>query len=147
MKLKYIFAFAVVILAFFSACEPRIELDEGQWGDHAYIDNVLLFTLDEEEHRLNEWHTDSLLSEGIRRKILDTNTEIDSLNAVAKVTVPEGADLTQVGIMFSHRSKKIEPLENAPVAGYPDDFTGGPFKYRLISADGSKRDWVIQIVE
>ncbi|MCT4591356.1 MAG: hypothetical protein N4A71_26285 [Carboxylicivirga sp.] len=139
----------IALLGLFTACEPRIDFDDGQWGDHAYIDKVHIFSLLEEKHELSEWHTDSVLVTGVRRQIESLKTDIDSIKAIATVTIKPNVDLKKVGIIFSHRSKKIEPLQGSPVAGLLGDFSDekGPFLYRLFSADGTKRDWTVIIKE
>ncbi|TKG89806.1 hypothetical protein EYV94_24615 [Puteibacter caeruleilacunae] len=139
----------IAILAILTSCEPRIEFDEGQWGDHAYIDVVHVFTALEEEHELNEFYTDSIMVTGIKRKLESIETEVDSLNAIATVKINAGADRSNMGIIFSHRSKSIEPLDGSPMAGILSDFSedNGPFKYRLHSADGTTRDWEVILIE
>ena len=36
----------ILLLIVTSACQPRIEMDMEQWGDHAYIDNVEIVKLE-----------------------------------------------------------------------------------------------------
>ena len=132
------------LLAFvFSSCEPRIELDEGQWGDHAIITNVLLFIIEEEEHELQEHYVNGETTTGIRRYFISSNSVIDLESATVVVEVPGDTDLTNVGLVIRHEAVKIEPLDDSPKAGYLDDFSLGPYTYRVISADGTKRDWTI----
>lgn len=125
------------------SCEPRIDLDVTQFGDHAYITNIQVFTLDEEEHELQEAYETGETTTGIRRNILSTTTTVDSLQATAVTSVPAGTDLTNVGIIFNHRAQRIEPLGSAPVAGFLDDFSSGPYQYRVHSTDGTERDWTV----
>lgn len=133
----------IVMAIFLLACDPRIDLDKGQFGDHAYLTNVQVFTITEEEHELQEYYTDEETTTGIRRSILTTTTSIDSLAATASIIVPSGTDLANVGIIFNHRAQKIEPIGSAPIAGFLDDFSAGPYQYRLFSADGTQRDWTV----
>lgn len=138
-----IYISTISCVAFLLSCGPRIDLDKGQFGDHAYLNNVQVFTITEEEHELQEYYTDEVTTTGIRRNILTTATTIDSLAATASIMVPSGTDLTNVGVIFNHRAEKIEPIGSAPTAGFLDDFSAGPYQYRLFSADGTQRDWSI----
>ena len=97
----------------------------------------------EEEHELQEFFTDGLLTPGVRAISVSSPVAIDSLTATAIVNVPDGTDLTQIGIMFSHKSERIVPQGNAPIAGIRNDFSSGPYIYRLFSADGTERDWTV----
>ncbi len=148
MKKNIIYIFAVVLLAGLCSCEERIELDLSQWGDHAYIDNVQLFTLEADEHELQEFYTSGALTPARRRLFVSTGTAvIDSVNFTATMTVPAEVDRSRTGIIIYHKAEMVEPLGGAPIAGIINDFSASPYSYRLISADGSKHDWTINIVE
>jgi hypothetical protein len=125
------------------SCEPRIEFDEGQWGDNAVITDILLFTLEEQEHQLEEYYQNGETTTGIRRQFINVATNIDELAATVIVNVSSGTDLTKVGLVIRHMAKTIEPLNGAPKAGFLNDFSNGPYTYRVISADGTERDWTI----
>ena len=125
------------------ACEPRIGLDEGQWGDHAYITSVIPFKLEEEEHQLQEYYENGVLTPGIRRIYVNATCSIDNTGFNVAVKVPSGTDLTNIGLIIMHEGKRIEPLNGAPIPGYLSDFSNRNYTYRVISADGTKRDWTI----
>ena len=147
MKKNIIYIFTVLILAGLFSCSERIELDMGQWGDHAYIDNVQLFTLQAAEHELQEFYTSGALTPARRRVFVSTgNAVIDSVSFTATMTVPAAVDRTRTGIIIYHKAVDVEPLSGAPIAGIINDFSGSQYSYRLISADGSKHDWTINIV-
>ena len=141
-KILFLFSIATFL---FSSCEPRIDFDMGQWGDNAYITDILLFIVNEEEHELQEYYENGELTTGVRRQFLNINTEISDEAASVTVNVPEGTDLSNVGLIIRHTAEKIEPLGGSPLPGYIDDFSGGSFTYRVISADGTVRDWTINI--
>lgn len=147
MKKNIIYIFTVLILAGLCSCEERIKLELDQWGDHAYIDNVQLFTLQADEHELQEFYTSGALTPARRRVIASTgNAVIDSVSFTATMTVPAAVDRTRTGIIFYHKAERIEPLNGAPIAGIINDFSGSQYSYRLISTDGSKHDWTVNIV-
>jgi hypothetical protein len=147
MKSIYKSISLLFMVTLFFSCAPRIELDEGQWGDHAFLTDVRLFIYNEEEHSLEEAELGdgSELVTGVQRVFLSTSSVVDDEAAVVDVTVPANTDLTQVGIIFRHTAKMIEPLNGAPVAGYIDDFSNSPYTYRVTSADGTVRDWIVYI--
>ncbi|MFV0592041.1 MAG: DUF5018-related domain-containing protein [Draconibacterium sp.] len=140
---RIISLFFISVLIF--SCSPRIDLDEGQWGDQAFLTDVKLFIYSEEDHSLEEAENGGDNVTGIQRKFLSTTSVVDNDAAMVNITVPNGTDLTNVGIIFRHTAKIIEPLNGAPVAGYIDDFSNSPYSYRVISADGTERDWTIVI--
>ena len=125
------------------SCEPRIDLDNGQWGDNAVITDVLLFTLREQEHQLQEYYENDETATGVQRQFLSTTSAIDAGAASVTVTVPANVDLTNVGLVIRHKAVKIEPQGSAPKAGFLEDFSNGPYTYRVVSADGTERDWTI----
>jgi hypothetical protein len=140
---RNILIFFVLLLA---ACEPRIELDLAQWGDHAFINNVQIFTLQVDNHQLQEYYTSQALTPAVRRLVASTgNAVIDPVAFTATVKVPAKVDLTRAGIIFYHVAEKIEPLNDAPKAGIIADFSAKNFSYKLTSADGTTHDWKIII--
>lgn len=143
---KLVLCGLILFMVLFYSCEPRIDFDKGQWGDHAFITDVLIFKLEEEEHQLQEYYTDGQTTTGIRRVFLNTSSAIDNENARVVVTVPSTIDITNVGLVIRHEAVKVEPLNGSPLAGYLNDFSNGPYSYRLISADGTVRDWIIEFI-
>ncbi|MCF7567770.1 hypothetical protein L3X37_05245 [Sabulilitoribacter arenilitoris] len=142
-KTIYIIIGLVTIL---TSCDPRVELDRGQFGDHAFIDRVRVFNHLVESHELQEFFETGELTDGIRRNLVDVSTVIDSTAATAVTTLLAGTDLSNVAIFFVHRAEKIEPIGNAPKAGLLNDFSSGPYQYKLISADGTVRDWTLSFI-
>ena len=140
----------LVILVFFggliTSCNPRIEMDLEQWGDHAFIDNVQIFNIQTQDQQLQEYYTSGVVTPASRRIYVSVgNATVDMVNFTATVKVPASVDLTKVGIEFFHKAVKIEPLNNAPIAGILNDFSAKQFVYRLESADGTTHDWTIII--
>jgi hypothetical protein len=143
--IKYIVT--AVILTVSMSCSPRIELDQGQWGDHAFITNVQVFTLQADEHELHEFYTSGMMTPARRRSFVSVgNAAIDNDTYTATVIVPASVDLSRTGIIFYHEAMKIEPLNGAPVAGIITDLSSSNFMYRLYSADGTTHDWEVEIV-
>lgn len=141
--MKYIF---ILCLLFTGCLKPRIHLDLTQFGDHAYMSRVEIFRLDTTEEQLEEYHENGELTPAIKRVFVDLGTVIDSTAATAVCTVAPNTDLTNVAIAFITTAQKVEPLEGAPVPGHLSNFSkGGPYVYRLFSADGTKRDWTVTI--
>jgi hypothetical protein len=147
MKNIFINAFIVVLsVSLFSSCSPRIEMDLAQWGDHAFIDNVQIFNIQMQDQQLQEYYTGAVITPASKRIYVSVgNATIDLVNYKATVKVPSTVDLTKVGIEFFHKAVKIEPLNNAPIAGLIKDFSAKQFVYRLASADGTTHDWTIII--
>lgn len=147
--MKKILLASVITCATLLSCEPRIEMDMGQWGDHAYIDNVEVIKLEiDDEVRLQEYYQNEtpLMVTGVRNiTISDGMAEIDSLNYVATVKLKEGESLEYAGFKIYHKGALVEPLNGSPKAGIVSDLTAREFTYRLSSADGSKHDWKIII--
>jgi hypothetical protein len=143
---KFVLYGLILFMVMFYSCEPRIDFEQGQWGDHAYITGVLIFKLEEEEHKLQEYYESGATTTGIRRVFLNTSSDIDNENARVVVTVPSNIDLTNVGLVIRHEAVKVEPLDESPLAGYLNDFSNGPYSYRLTSADGTVRDWIIEFI-
>ena len=139
-----LFVMVIAIIATIVSCGPRVDLDKSQWGDHAYINNVQVFTFDEQQQQLQEYYENEETTTAIRRNFVHIgNAAIDSTASTALVTVEAGTDLSNVGIIFFHRAQRIEPIGSAPIAGFLDDFSAGPYQYRLFSADGTQRDWTV----
>jgi len=147
MKNIFINAFIVVLsVSLFSSCSPRIEMDLAQWGDHAFIDNVQIFNIQMQDQQLQEYYTGTVITPASKRIYVSVgNATIDLVNYKVTVKVPSTVDLTKVGIEFFHKAVKIEPLNNAPIAGIIKDFSAKQFVYRLASADGTTHDWTIII--
>lgn len=145
-KLKYLVITLAIII--FSSCEERIKLDMGQWGDHAFIDNVQLFKLTVEEHELQEYYTSGELTPARKRvNVSKGNAVIDSVEFKATIKVPSNVDRSRTGIIIYHKAEMVEPLDGSPVAGIINDFSGSQYRYRLISADGTSHEWTINIEE
>jgi len=135
---------SIFILSSLVSCEPRIELDLTQWGDHASINNVQVFTLQVDNQQLQEFYTSGELTPSIRRLVVSTGIAvIDPVALTATVKVPVSVDITRVGIIFYHQAEKIEPLNGSPKAGIIADFSAKSFSYKLTSADGTTHDWTI----
>lgn len=137
-----------------TSCEPRIKFDEGQWGDHAIITGVRLFTIVGEEHELQEFYESGILTPGLKRQFISIDDVISSFDAEKMsgepkivVTVGNDVDLTKVGIVIRHEAKKIVEVKGAPRAGFVSDFSKGPFYYNAVSADGTVREWEISFVQ
>lgn len=145
--MKKILLFSIVLL--FTACQPRIDMDMEQWGDHAYIDNVEVIKLDiDDEAKLSEYYQNEtpIQVTGVRNIVISNGTsKIDSLDYVATVKLKEGEDLKYKGLKIYHKGVKVVPIDNSPKAGIVTDLSKKTFKYRLYSADGSKHDWTIVI--
>jgi len=135
------------IIVLINACEPRIEMDMTQWGDHAYLDNVQVFKYEvDDDPVLYETMNDVGDISGYRRIISATAT-IDNENAIATVSLKGNESLTEAGLIFYHQCVKIEPLDDSPRGGMIGDLSNKLLKYRLYSADGTTRDWTIKITQ
>ncbi|WP_375585829.1 DUF5018-related domain-containing protein [Cyclobacterium xiamenense] len=148
MKKQSMLLYILVLAGILSSCEPRIDFDEAQWGDTAFITNVNVFTLQVAEHELQEFYESGELTPARRRLILSTgNAEIENENFTATVRVPASADLTRAGIIINHQSMRVEPVGDTPVAGIISDLSEKNFVYKLVSADGTTHDWLVRIVQ
>jgi hypothetical protein len=129
-----------------SSCEPRIEMDMGQWGDHAIIDNVQVFKFEVDDDPVL-YETMNVVGNisGYRRIIISATAEIDLDNSTVTVPLIGNETLNEAGLIFFHQSVLIEPLDGAPRGGIIGDFSSRTAKYRLHSADGTTRDWTIKI--
>ncbi|AIM37259.1 hypothetical protein KO02_11580 [Sphingobacterium sp. ML3W] len=131
-----------MLTTLFSCLKPSVELDHGAWGDNAFITSVVLFQYIEVTNDLGYGEpVTGYQNVGISTISNVVNKENQTITVVAK----KGTDLTQMGIRFTHYGTKIEPLDNAPVAGVISDFTKGYFKYNVYSADGTIREWKLII--
>jgi len=143
MKNLYKITSFICISILFLSCGARVDLDEGQWGDTAYITGVQVFNLDIEDHELQEFYLSGETVPGARRSNLSTFTEVDDVAATLIVTVPTETDLSRVGIGLVHTSVAIQTIAG-PKPGIIGDFSGvGPFVYRSISSDGTTRDFTL----
>lgn len=125
-----------------SCMKPRVDMDLGAWGDNANITAVVLFRYVEIKSQLG--YKDSVI--GYQNVAVSTKSNtIDKATATVNIVAVSGTDLTKMGVRFSHFAVKIEPLDGAPAAGMIADFSKGSFKYRLYSADGTTRDWTVNI--
>jgi hypothetical protein len=107
---------------------------------------VNIFTLQVDEHQLQEYYESGVLTPTRRRIIISAgNATIDNDNFIATITVPAGRDITRAGIVIFHQCMRIEPVGNTPVAGIIADLSAKEFVYKLVSADGTTRDWTIRI--
>ncbi len=147
MKKSFINIFVVVLsTSLLFSCKPRIEMNMAQWGDKAIIDNVQIFNIQLQDQQLQEYYTSGVLTPASRRSYVSIgNAVIDLPNFKATVRVPVAVDLKKVGIEFFHKSVKIEPINDAPIAGIVKDFSAKQFVYKLYSADGTTHDWTIII--
>ena len=147
MKSNILILFVLVCVGTLSSCDPRIDFDEGQWGDTAFITNVDIFTLQMDEHELQEYYTSGALTPARRRLFISQGAAvINDENFTATVTVPASEDLTRAGIVIYHQSMKVEPVGTTPIAGILTDLSAKEFVYKLVSADGTTHDWTIKII-
>lgn len=147
MKKIFIQLFILFLIAnLLFSCTPRIEMDVAQWGDHALIDNVKLFTLKADNQQLQEYYTNGQLTPARQKVYVSVgNAVVDAKAFTASMQIAAGTDLTKTGIEFYHQGTKIEPLNNAPIAGVINNFSAKQFVYRVYSADGTMHDWTIKI--
>lgn len=124
-------------------------MDMNQWGDHAYIDNVEVITLEtNDETKLQEYYQNEtpLTVTGVRNIIISDGTaSVDSVNFVAKVKLKAGENLKYAGLRIYHKGTLVTPINGTPKAGIVSDLSAKEFAYRIYSADGSKHDWKIII--
>ena len=148
MKNYSLFIILITLIGFWS-CDPRIEMDMSEWGDHAYMDNVEIVKLEtNDSNQLWEYYNNETLVTGERVITISNGTAlVDSLNATATVQLKSGESLDFAAFKIYHKSVKVEPIDNTPKAGIINDLTAREFHYRLYSADGTKRDWTIYITD
>ena len=133
MKKNILNITAFLFLIFLISCEPRIGLDFTQWGDHSTLTNVQVFTLQADEHELQEYYENGNLTPALRRVIISTGqATIDTTSFTAIVKVSENADLTRAGLIFYHQAMEIIPLDNSPVAVIITDLYYKNFNYQVI---------------
>lgn len=154
MKFRNYHMKATITLIFITAlgwsCQPRIDLDLSQWGDRAVVTNIQLFAKEVRgDFQLAEYYeNDGQLTTGVRRVIMTgTQADVDRENATVTLRIPPRNDLAEAGFLITHTSARVEPLDGAPKGGELADLSGGTFKYRLYSADGTTREWTITVVE
>tara|TARA_R110002050_G_scaffold300717_3_gene471831 strand:- start:8204 stop:8650 length:447 start_codon:yes stop_codon:yes gene_type:complete len=148
MKNNILYLVIVLFAGILFSCDPRIDFDEGQWGDTALITNVNIFTLQADEHELQEYYENGTLTPARRRLFVSSgNAVIDNDNFIATVTVPASQDITRAGIVIYHQSVRVEPVGGSPIAGILADLSSKEFVYKLVSADGTTHDWTIRIVQ
>ena len=137
----------ILALVAFSSCDPRIEIDESQWGNNSELINVLLFVYEFEDHELQEFRETGELTPGVRKVVRSTNLTIDLVNGTATVDLAEGFSLVDdvVVLAVEHNGTNVVPMNNAPIMGLPADLTTGPYTYRINSLDGNFTDWTITI--
>lgn len=137
----------LLVLAVFSSCEPRIDLDEGQWGNNSELINVLLYQYEFDERELQEFVETGELTPSVRKIVRSSNLSIDTDNGTASVNVNAGFPLNDFVYVMAvqHDGTLVEPLNGAPTLGLPADLTTGPYTYRIHSADGNFTDWTITI--
>ncbi|WP_186756002.1 DUF5018-related domain-containing protein [Echinicola salinicaeni] len=147
MKNNILTLFVLALVGILFSCEPRIDFDEGQWGDTAFITNVNIFTLQTDEHELQEYYENGELTPARKRLFISIgNAEIDNENFTATVRVPESANIRQAGIVIYHQSVRVEPVGDTPTAGILTDLSAQEFEYMLVSADGTTHNWTIKII-
>lgn len=143
--------FLSVFTAITTGCNPRIDFDPGQYGEHAVISSVVCFTLDTASHKLQEYYQTGKLVPGIQRKAVAFNEQpdfsvVDTTQTNVSVYIPKIYDMTHMGLFFNTESEKIVPLSGAPTPGILTDLTKGqPFKYEAVSSNGFKRVYVFTI--
>lgn len=148
MKKNILYLFILVLSGILFSCEPRIDFDEGQWGDTAFITNVNIFTLQADEHELHEYYENGTLTPARKRLFISTGKAvIDNDNFLATITVPASKDITRAGIVIYHECVRVEPVGSSPVAGILTDLSAKEFVYKLVSGDGTTHDWTIKIVQ
>ncbi|WP_454879800.1 DUF5018-related domain-containing protein [Sphingobacterium detergens] len=138
----FMLAMCLILTGVTSCLKPRVELDQGAWGDNAFITNAVLF---EYVEVTNDLGYDTPVTGYQSKNIGTTSNVVDRDNATITIIAQKGTNLTKVGVRFSHYGTKIEPLDGAPVAGVISDFSKGYFKYKVYSADGTIREWKLMI--
>jgi len=129
------------------SCDPRIEMDMSQWGDHAILTNVQIFKFEINED-INIYETEVGIGDdmvGVRKTVISGDVVVDEENYIATVSLNEGESLESAAFIFYHEAVKIEPIGDSPKAGHVSDLSEKYFQYRLFSADGTTRDWTIII--
>lgn len=136
------FSLFILLSTLVSCLKPRVELDEGAYGDQAIITTALLYNYIEVTNELGYGEPVT----GYKYTPISTPSNIvNAENATITLVTSKGTDLSKIAIRFTHKGTKIEPLEGAPVAGVVSDFSKGYFKYNVYSADGTVREWKVTI--
>ena len=144
---KKITILIAMLVGLFCACEPRIEMDMDQWGDHAIITNVQIFKYEVDDDPALYEKVNGLDAFGLRRVVISNQAEVNLENSTVSISLIGDETLNEAGFIFFHESIKIEPLNNSPKGGMISDLSSKSFSYRLRSADGTVRDWTITIVD
>lgn len=140
---KWMFFLLTAMTIAYTACiKPRVELDDTVWGDKAYITSAVLFRYDTVR---NQMGYDQPVTGYQNVAVATTSNVVDRENATLTIVAAKGTNARQIGIRFSHFAQKIEPLDGAPPAGVVSDFSKGKYVYKLISADGTTRNWTVNI--
>ena len=144
-NIKYKLICLLALIAF-SSCEPRIDLDEGQWGNNSELLNIFLYVYDFQDHELQEFKETGQLTPGVRKVNRAAGVSIND-DGTASVNLPAAFSLVDdvVVIAVQHDGTRVEPLNGSPTMGLPADLTGGTYTYRIHSADGNHTDWTITI--
>ncbi|MCT4643690.1 MAG: hypothetical protein N4A74_01790, partial [Carboxylicivirga sp.] len=98
MKEYIIFIIAMVA---FVACEPRIDLDKGQWDMEAEITDVFVYTLEQSEITL----PDGSKVMGTTKVTVSSAYDVDSENATITITLKDGTERSQLSAYFYHTGK------------------------------------------
>ncbi|MCT4591262.1 MAG: hypothetical protein N4A71_25815 [Carboxylicivirga sp.] len=138
MKEYIIFIIAMVA---FVACEPRIDLDKGQWDMEAEITDVFVYTLEQSEITL----PDGSKVMGTTKVTVSSAYDVDSENATITITLKDGTERSQLSAYFYHTGKAIEPLDNSPKLGELADWSSDTYKYRVVTEGKLYKDWVVTI--
>lgn len=144
-NIKIQFGFLLVILVSLYSCEPRIEMDMAQWGDNSNINNIQIFKLETQDGvKLEEYYVDETTLTGTRRVVVSSGAAtVDEDSHSVTVNLKAGETITGLGFLIYHYGTKVEPLNDAPIAGIINDLSTGPYTYRVYSADGSHTDWTV----
>ncbi|WP_276481464.1 DUF5018-related domain-containing protein [Paraflavitalea pollutisoli] len=143
MKLNIVaILLGILCLSTISCMKPRVKFDDSVWGDNATITAAVLFRYTEVTNNLGYGEPVT----GYQNVAVATKSNtIDKTGFTVNIVAVKGTDLSKIGIRFSHYAKLITPLDGAPAAGIIADFTKGKFVYQLTSADGTVRDWTVNI--
>ncbi|MCL3781846.1 hypothetical protein EMN47_15785 [Prolixibacteraceae bacterium JC049] len=136
-----------ILMGMFCSCEPRIDMDMSQWGDHAIITNVQIFKYEVDDDPALYEKEKGLDAFGLRRIVISNQAKVDLENSKVTISLIGEETLSAAGFIFFHESTKVEPLNNSPIAGRVSDLSSKSFTYRLTSADGTVRDWTIEIID
>lgn len=146
-NIKIQLGFLLVMLVSLCSCEPRIEMDMGQWGDNSDITNVQIMKLETQDGvKLEEYYVDETTLTGTRRVVVSSGAAaVDEVAHTVTVNLKAGETITGLAFLIYHYGTRVEPLNGAPTAGIIGDLSTGPYTYRVHSADGSHTDWTIAV--